>query len=172
MAPAGPPAGFDSFAQQSSIEDSGRKASEWYGLPLVVVDGLALAVIGIGRAAESENAVVAGVATGMVNGLLVHTFSYPPRQKGSGIGKGFLSLLMRSGLGIGACALGSGCFEEHIADGALARLVGGLVVAAIVDDAFLARRTLRTRAESAGMHVEPSAVLAPGTFQFGASGNW
>jgi hypothetical protein len=171
-APASPPTGFDSYAQDTATEDSERKASQWYGLPLVVVDGLALAVIGIGRAAESENVVSVGIATGMVNGLLVHTFSYPPRQRGAGLGKGFLSLLMRAGAGLGACAVGEGCFEQHIGDAALARLVGGLVVAAIVDDAFLARRTLSTRAESARVHVEPTAVLASGTVQFGAGGSW
>jgi hypothetical protein len=172
VVPTTPPAGHDSFASPADADSTPRKATEWYGLPLVVVDGLSFAVIGIGRAAESEDATMVGVASGMLNGLVVHTFSYPSRQQGTGLAKGFLSLLMRGGLGIGTCALGSDCFEQHLSDGALARLAGGLLVAAVLDDAFLAKRTISTGASSTAVQIGPTASGGPGVFQFGAAGSF
>lgn len=137
---------------------------------MLVVDGLCLGLAGIGAAADSENAAVTGVAVGMTTGFAFHIFEYPAKQKGTGVGKGLLSLALRVGLGIGGCALGDGCFGQHISDPALLRMSGGLAAAALFDDLFLARRSReRPRGE---LDVAPTVAWNDSTVHLGMAGTW
>jgi hypothetical protein len=170
--PPTPPAGFDSFAGSIDPNRLGDKAgSRWYGLPIVVADAIGLGIVGIGRAADNESVTVVGLASLAVNGFVVHAFEYPSHERGTGLGKGFLSLALRLGLGIGGCALGRDCFEKRMGDSALAAMTGGFVVGAVIDDAFFARRTLST-GPSTGTIVRPTAFTAPGLYQVGLQGAW
>jgi hypothetical protein len=128
---------------------------QWYGLPLAAVGAASVIVTVIGRAAQSDRAVIFGVSSGMVSGLVFHVMITPVDQLGWGLGKGLLSVLIRAGLGGGACALGPGCNE--LTTRALVRTSLGMLMGIAIDAALLARRTLTVPREDVSFRLVPLA---------------
>jgi hypothetical protein len=145
--------------------------SLWYGGTLVAADAITLGITGLGRLLKSNGGMALGLALNVTDGLVVHTYAYPLSRRGTGMGKGFLSLLLRGGLAIGLCATSSGCFGQTISDGALVRMVAGLVIADAIDSTFLARKRLEPD-ERAGLEVEPLAFATPQGGQMGLVARW
>jgi hypothetical protein len=126
---------------------------EWYGLPLLIVDGVYLGLIVAGRATKSDELVIVGAAAGITNGLLFHTYVYGEADFPA-LGKGLLSAIVRGGLAGGGCALGSGCGE--LSNPALVRLSIGLALGAALDAAFLAYRPRSSPSLNANLRLVPA----------------
>lgn len=74
-------------------------SEQWYGLPLAGVGLASVVVTLIGGAADSEQAVMFGITTGVTSGLLFHMLISRVDQLWWGVGKGLLSVGLRFGLG-------------------------------------------------------------------------
>jgi hypothetical protein len=153
------------------VGHDGKGGSESYRLRLIISDSVSLAAVGLGRLVDSQNLMAAGLALNIVDGFLMYPFVYPPGEKGTGLAKGFLSLVLRGGLSFGLCAAGSGCFGQNMTDGALLRLTGGLIVADAIDIVFLATRSYEPT-QQAGLHMTPVAFATPQGAQMGMVGRW
>jgi hypothetical protein len=124
---------------------------------MVILDGLWLGAIAVGRAADSDKTVIFATAGGVTNGLFVHLYAYDSSFTGLGIG--LLSVALRGSLAGGGCALGSGCSD--LSDSALIRTSIGIAIGAGLDAAFLAHKPLFRRQPSTSVSLEP--LLSPHT---------
>ena len=141
----------------------------WYGWSLAIVDGFDLALMAGGLGSENQSLFAVGAGFMMGDGLLGHMLW---NGSGRGIAKGLLSLVLRGGLGIGGCALGPSCFVPQPSDWALGRMAGGLVIAAVLDDAFLARVKAPTSNANDAFAVHPMVAARPTALTVGAEGTW
>jgi hypothetical protein len=124
---------------------------------MVVLDGLWLGTIAVGRAAHSDKTVIVATVGGITNGMFVHLVAYDSDFAGLGIG--LLSVTLRGALAGGGCALGSGCRE--LSDGALLRTSIGIAIGAGLDAALLAYKPLFRPRPPTGVALAP--LLSPDT---------
>lgn len=145
------------LASESRLDEqkSSEKPREWYGVPMIILDGLWLGAIGLGRAANSDETVILGTVGGITNGMLVHVYAHD--SSFAGLGVGLLSVALRGALAGGGCALGSGC--DELSDGALLRTSIGLAIGAGLDAAFLAYKPLFRPRPATGVGLVP--LLSP-----------
>lgn len=143
----------------------------WYGGQTLAADGISLAVLMLG-ALEEPFAYVG------VGGLLV---AAPIVHFGHGnVGRGFLSLGMRTGLPFGTAAVGYGlttgaCPSDDDADycggiGAVVGLFVGSVAAVVLDSAVLAWEPAPE--PPPGVSWSPSLAATPNSAQLLVSGNF
>jgi hypothetical protein len=151
--PRAPSSRFDEEAAQLPA----ATPREWYGLPMLVFDGLWLGTIALGRAAHSDEFVIVATVGGITNGMFVHLYAYD--SSFAGLGVGLLSVALRGALAGGGCALGSGCSE--LSDGALLRTSIGIAIGAGLDAAFLAYKPLFRPRSPTGVGFAP--LLSPDT---------
>ena len=121
----------------------------------------------IGGAADSEQAVMFGITTGVTSGLLFHMLISPVDQLWWGVGKGLLSVGLRFGLGVTGCVLGSGCGE--LTTPAVTRLSLGMLAGVLLDAWLLSTRSVEVPRESSARLAASVGCIAHAT---GMSCRW
>jgi hypothetical protein len=113
----------------------------WYGIPLIIADGVSFGMLVVGQTAPSLNLTRAGVIFAILDGLFIHVnVNRTPDRIWLGLGKGLLSVALRGGLGTAACFADSGCNEWTRP--ALLRLSLGILAGAIIDILWLTHQSV------------------------------
>jgi len=106
---AGAPVPQARDAEVPSEIDAPRATRRWYGLPFLVTDIVALSLLGLSAAVDSDGLLDSSLVLSVTDALITHTAYHWTSNVWLGLGKGLLSTLGRGGLGFGWCMAGSGC---------------------------------------------------------------
>jgi hypothetical protein len=160
--------------EPGSIRRPGAKRASgtkhrWYGLPILLSDGVAYGLIAAAIAEEKTTSITAPL------GLPVYALGGPIVHAANGRwGRAGISLLLRTSLPLAGVAVGaSGCGRGHgdCTNGILALAVTGMSVAALIDISALAWKPIESP-KPLSLRVQPSLSLGKDLAWLGASGTF